>query len=55
MSSTDRDYYTARAETARRQAESAADQQIANIHHEMAERYDQRARSAPDEDAPLAA
>lgn len=46
----DRDYYETRAETARRLAENAADKQIANIHHEMAARYDQlvtERRSAP--------
>lgn len=43
----DRDYYANRAMTARRLAENAADRQIANIHHEMAARYDELSKRKP--------
>lgn len=51
----DRDYYTNRATTARRLAENAADKQIANIHHEMATRYEERLKSLAGDAGPAAA
>lgn len=43
----DRDYYARRAAAARRQAENAADAQIAGIHREMATRYEALSRPVP--------
>lgn len=51
----DRDYYANRATTARRLAENAADKQIATIHHEMATRYDELAKSLTGENRAAAA
>lgn len=41
-----REYYAARAITARQMSTNASDKHIARIHEEMADRYDQLARYA---------